>query len=677
MTKPDMHTAADTNIDSSTEPFYYYFDEKIYLQEHRDKVYLQLVPEAEFVQHGSSFNGIVSSDKIASGIITLPLSAGGDTQAELNKLRNSPETRFASYITSYKGRRSAVTNEFAVKLKSPSDYGRLVELVEVHNCRLLEQKRPSDTKFTVEVPKDSEAGTISIANAFYETGLFKFSSPNFIIFDVAMSNDTYYCDQWMLKNSGQYGASGIDIDIEDAWEITEGRADVKVAVIDSQVDLSHPDLQANLLPGYDAIVADGYPMEIPQKESHGTNVAGIIGAVKDNAIGIAGVAPNVKMLPVRVMYYDSIVQHEIGNESWIADGVDWAWRNGADVINLSLGGEQPNSAISDAISDAVQYGRTGKGCVVVVSIGNNMVSAIARPHHVMAVGAASFDGKRKTQTSPDGENWFSGYGSWLDVIAPGVRISTTDRVGRNGSNPVINDSGITILTKDYTDNNYTKYFRGTSSAAPCVSGIAALILSEFPDLAERQVRRAIELSCTRPSGYTYYVDDEYPSGVRNDEVGYGFVNAYRALAEAGVLNNQNLTDAIPGFDFTLTNNSSHGLNAIYIGLTGDIQGIPVSLFSHDPGDLPTGSSIGYPNYRGVALSQSAGIGITNMELELYAEVDDGYDGYFYIGVGIDRNPTMYNHYSFSESDNTIRIALPASSVPDASRRRIYIDIIDF
>jgi subtilisin family serine protease len=125
---------------------------------------------------------------------------------------------------------------------------------------------------------------------------------------------------------------------------------------------------------------------------------------------------------------------------------------------------------------------------------------------------------------------------------------------------------------DYSNTDYTRCFDGTSAAAPHVAGIAALILSEYPDLPQEMVRRAIEMGCSKLSGYTYYEDQEYPSDWRNDEVGYGLVNAPNALNEAYRANQQHFLDATPGIDFTITNNSSYLLDDIIVDLSGSIGG---------------------------------------------------------------------------------------------------------
>ncbi|MCF8360918.1 MAG: S8 family serine peptidase [Prolixibacteraceae bacterium] len=143
--------------------------------------------------------------------------------------------------------------------------------------------------------------SVETANLLYESGCFEHAQPTFA--RLMTSLKTYYTDQWGLNNTGQNGGTaGIDINAPEAWQITEGCDDIVVAVLDQGVDLDHPDLAGNLLTGYDA--TDGSDGAVngdcSGNYAHGTCCAGIIAAI-DNTIGIKGVAPNCRIIPVRVM----------------------------------------------------------------------------------------------------------------------------------------------------------------------------------------------------------------------------------------------------------------------------------------------------------------------------------------------------------------------------------------
>jgi subtilisin family serine protease len=348
---------------------------------------------------------------------------------------------------------------------------------------------------------------LSIVRELFETNTFEFVEPSFV--RQLKSHNTYYSHQWGLKNTGQNGGtSGIDINAEAAWGITRGSDNIKVAVIDDGIDLTHPDLQANLLSGFDATVnapggANGSPYG---NNAHGTACAGIIGAI-NNTIGIVGVAPASKIIPVRIAY-DLYGNGWTTNDEWIANGIQYAWDTSqADILSNSWGGGSNSSTINAEIANAVTYGRNGKGCVIVFASGNNGVSPVSYPANlsdVIATGANTRNGQRAT---------FSNYGTDLDVVAPGVDIYTTDRQGNAG----------------YVSGDYYASFSGTSAACPHVAGIAALILSVRPDLTQAQVRQAIESTCTKLSGYSFSTNSNHSNGTWNNQVGHGLVNAYAAV----------------------------------------------------------------------------------------------------------------------------------------------------
>ena len=268
--------------------------------------------------------------------------------------------------------------------------------------------------------------SVKTANLLYESGYFEHSQPSFARL---MTNlNTYYTNQWGLNNTGQNGGTaGIDINAPEAWEITEGCDDIVVAVLDQGVDLDHPDVAGNLLAGYDA--TDGSDGAVNGDCSgdyaHGTCCASIVAAI-DNSIGIKGVAPDCKIIPVRISKNDYINYDDEATE-----GMNYAWEVAeADIISCSWGGGSSSENLNDEISYALELGRNGLGCVVIFATGNNN-SSVQYPANsnsdIIAVGAMSPCGERKNPSSCDGENWWgSNYGSTLDVVAPGVLITTVD-----------------------------------------------------------------------------------------------------------------------------------------------------------------------------------------------------------------------------------------------------------
>ena len=180
----------------------------------------------------------------------------------------------------------------------------------------------------------------------------------------------------------------------------------------------------------------------------------------------------------------------------------------------SWGGGSPSNTIDAAINSAVTNGRNGKGCVVLFAAGNNNNNSVSYPAsnpNVIAVGASSNCDARKSPTSCDGEYWWgSNYGTGLDIVAPGVKIYTTDLTGSHG----------------YSSTDYNPTFNGTSSATPNAAGVAALILSLRPDYTGIQVRQMLESTCDKIGGYTYQANvSGQPNGTWCSDVGYGRVNA--------------------------------------------------------------------------------------------------------------------------------------------------------
>jgi subtilisin family serine protease len=230
-----------------------------------------------------------------------------------------------------------------------------------------------------------------------------------------------------------------------AWDTTTGSRYAVIAVLDTGVDLDHPDLDRKLLPGYDAVEHDGTPED---DSGHGTFVAGVAAARTDNGEGIAGAAPRSRLLPVKVL--DSSGN---GADSTVIEGIEWAVSNGADVINLSLGGPRPSAALDQAVRAAVD-----RGVVVVAAAGND---GTTEPWYPAASPGAIGVGA----TDPGGDElaWFSNAGASVDVVAPGMGITSTTR-----------DAG-------YATGN------GTSFAGPLVAGTAALVRALHPTLSAAEV----------------------------------------------------------------------------------------------------------------------------------------------------------------------------------------------
>ncbi|OUC12317.1 MAG: hypothetical protein B0A82_22835 [Alkalinema sp. CACIAM 70d] len=312
----------------------------------------------------------------------------------------------------------------------------------------------------------------------------------------ATINDPGFSSQWGLQK----------IKAPDAWNITMGSPNITIAVIDEGCDLQHEDIEYKL-PGYDAVTRSDNP-SAQRRDGHGTSCAGVVAAKANNGLGGAGVAPNCKILPIRIAYGNG--RGWVTSDAMIADGIRTAVNRGADVLSNSWGGGAPSTAITSAFQYAQTNGRGGKGCAIAIATANSDLNQVAYPANLsptipglLAVGASNEWDQRKSKSSLDGENWWgSNYGPEVDVVAPGVHIYTTDITGAAG----------------YTGTNYIPNFNGTSSATPHVAGLMGLILSADPNLRAWEVEDIIHLSA-----------DELGTAGRDPEYGYGRINCLKAL----------------------------------------------------------------------------------------------------------------------------------------------------
>jgi hypothetical protein len=331
-----------------------------------------------------------------------------------------------------------------------------------------------------------------------------------------LTEDPWSDRQWALNNVGQSaGEPGVDINILSAWDIRANTPGVPsipesitVAVIDEGVDLNHRDL--NLVEGYDA-TGQGSEGGANPWDAHGTACGGIIGAKKNN-MGIVGVAPDVKIMPVRIAYSpEPDARYWVTTDAQIAHGILWAATHGARVLSNSYGGGRQSGIMDRALKTARDM-----GCTIVFAAGNNNDPGISYPgssDKVIAVGALDPCGERKNPDGCDGEPWGSNYSSLLDIMAPGVLIPTTDISGQDG----------------YAPGDYFMCFNGTSSACPHVAGVAALMLIINPNLTPKEVQDIIQNTAVDLG------DEGFDS-----ETGWGLVDAHKAVLYATYATQQDL-----------------------------------------------------------------------------------------------------------------------------------------
>lgn len=430
------------------------------------------------------------------------------------------------------GNQIGVTNNFYVKLKSADDLEKLQQMAVQYGFNVVGNNKFMPLWYTLSCNATSSMNAIEAADLFHESRLFACSEPEFTYNvslyseepgDERFPNDPYYPEQWNLKNTGQYGGvEGIDINVEEAWETTKGDG-VVVAVYDQGSHVSHADLIGQFSKSYNAVTDEPSSFIVKNKVyQHGTNCAGIIGAIQNNGIGLSGVAPEAKMMNISI---DLMITNFTAQQA--ANGFNWAMEEGTDVISCSWGGVTGSEIIDDALDNVLSLGREGKGCIVVFAAGNEGVSTASYPGNcdprITVVGGITPMGKRAvgTDTLGNGESvgLTSSYGERLDVMAPSILVPTTS--------VYVNEWGIPF-------DRYYAVFGGTSAACPHVAGVAALILSVNPNLTVDEVEYIIHKTArkVRPDLYSYQKDSIRTYGRRNIEMGYGLIDATAAIKMA-------------------------------------------------------------------------------------------------------------------------------------------------
>ena len=311
----------------------------------------------------------------------------------------------------------------------------------------------------------------------------RYAEPNYIVSLDVVPDDPLFAQQWALVNTGQTGGKpDADIDADQAWSVSTGRSGVVVAVIDTGVDYRHPDLAANIwtnpgeipgngidddgngyvddVHGYDFINHDNDPMD---DNFHGTHVAGTIGALGDNGIGVAGVCWRVSIMPLKFLGSEGS-----GNTADAAEAVDYATRMGADLTSNSWGGGGFSQTLYDAIAAAGEH-----EIAFVAAAGNNNNDNDRNPFYPATYDLPNIISVAATDAQ-DARASFSNYGATtVDLGAPGVRILST------------------------LPNNSYGLLSGTSMATPHVAGACALIRALSPGVPVA-LMKSILLKATDP-----------------------------------------------------------------------------------------------------------------------------------------------------------------------------------
>jgi len=500
------------------ERFYYAEDEKIPLTPSAAFVAVQFSPDADETVRRAAVDKVEGVESLEVGevlepfgITLIPTSTGATEEmaaASAEELAAESGVEGTIPVFQMPGGESdevmILIPQFRVQFKSEASNADIDKLNTKHGVEVVAKDDLGPNSYLLHLTPKAKQDALDLANVYHEDELTEYAEPDWVYKVRKLAspvNDPHYADQWALPK----------MNVPQAWGINKGRSSVKIAIIDEGTQTTHPDLAAKIVTPYDA-VDDDNNQEPNSWDGHGTACAGIAASVTNNARGVAGVARECKILPVRIAYSSSPGANWTTNATWIARGVRKAVDRGADVLSNSWGGGPYSTTIRNAFQYARTTGRAGKGCVTIAASGNSDVRGIIYPAKYpesLACGASNEWDQRKSRTSLDGENWWgSNYGPEQDFLAPGVHIYTTDISGTGG----------------YGSGDYFNRFNGTSSATPNAAGVAALVLSVDPNLRQWEVRDILRLTAKDlgPGGW----DEQY---------GWGRLDCQKALQAAARL----------------------------------------------------------------------------------------------------------------------------------------------
>ena len=407
-----------------------------------------------------------------------------------------------------------VAGQIIVKVKEEANLGDLRAINRRNDARLKEEIPQTDVS-VVDLPKDLP---VKDAVKLYDKSPdVAYVQPDYVLYPTATPRDPYYNRMYNLNNTGQTGGTrDADIDAPQAWNVTTGRRATVVAVIDTGVDISHPDLRNNIwtnpgesgrdsrgrnkatngkdddhngyvddVHGWDFFHDNNSVYDRGDGDDHGTHVAGTIAARGNNGIGVTGVNWHARIMPLK------FIGGGYGTSSGAIKAIDYAINKGVKISNNSYGGAGYEPAMHDAIARANKA-----GLLFVAAAGNEGVNNDTKPDYPSSYDLPNVISVAATGAK-DGLASFSNYGAkTVDLAAPGVNILSTLPGGRYG------------------------YYSGTSMASPHVAGVAALIKSRHPAYGAGTIKAQI----------LRYADRK--SKLRGKVATAGRLNAWASLMQA-------------------------------------------------------------------------------------------------------------------------------------------------
>jgi len=527
---------------------------------------------------------VITSEEISSGLMT---------RTQKGKSTNDPDLHVP--LNEIENRELIIKGNVAVQALE------LIGLQRIETTNLVN----TDSKlYKMKIP--SQLNYESILLKVKELPGVEFAEPNYKLEINATPNDYYYLKQWYLP----------EVNLPKAWNSFSTKHEIKVAVIDSGVDASHPELAGKVLKGYDFVNNDSNPAD---DNGHGTSVAGIIAAISNNQEGLAGINQNVKIIPIKI----SNSKGEATVENAVK-GINYAIQQDADIINMSYGSSYYSDIESEALWKAFDQGIT-----LIAAAGNNKSSEPFYPASYTPVISVSSTNKVKTLSS------FSNRGDVIDVAAPGEEIYTLH------------------LNKGYAVKD------GTSFSAPIVSGIASLLKSKDPTLSPTYIEWALDLGAS--------------NGKWKPDTGYGIVDAYRSLQASYPSLQDDISDEVTGaYDIGQSGFLSEKLDHpydvdVYYFKVLDLATVNIMMngFSSDIdmyAELYKKEGTGYKNVEYIdnnGFGKAENHSFTTSAGEYYLVVSDFYGRW---------SSTPYN---ISVNQQKVTLSSPTSNVPSGSYNKPF------
>ena len=339
-----------------------------------------------------------------------------------------------------------VSGEVLVKYRSGTSPQAMDRIQESAGARAVAHIPDLDVR-VLRVPRGAEDAVVA---ALARNSSVQFAERNPLVAATQSPNDPWWPNEW----------GEAKVRAPQAWDLSTGSSSVVVAILDTGIDFSQPDLQGKIVAGRDIVNNDADPSD---DNGHGTYTAGVVGAATNNGLGVAAYCWACSIMPVKVLAADGS-----GSMSNVAAGITWATDHGARVISMSLGGTSASSTLASAVTYAHD-----RGVVLAAAAGNYGTTTKVYPAaYPEVLGVAGTD-------STDTLYSWSSYGSWVKVAAPGCNYTT----GRNA---------------------WYGTFCGTSSATPVVAGLAALAASFSPSATNTAIEQALESSAVNIGGVVAY-----------------------------------------------------------------------------------------------------------------------------------------------------------------------------